>query len=83
MNDADIHLKLLGAIDKLEQAAGVAIRDHAGASGLDVPHFPLQKLTRHFRLDNVVNACAAATPVALGQFHQRQIGDAFQELLDF
>ena len=64
----------------MQQAAGIAGRDDLRLRGSEVSHFPVQEILSHLRLDQVVNARAAATPSALRQFHECQSRDGPQQL---
>ena len=46
----------------------------------DVVQFAVEKFVGHFRLDQIVNARAAAAPGAFGQFDQFQIRNRLQDL---
>ena len=39
-------------------------------------NLPFEKVARHFRLDQVIDACAAAAPGALGKFDEFEMGIA-------
>src|SRR6185503_11717514 len=69
-----------GAIDYLEQAAGIAGRDHFAARGTDVLHLSVQELAGHLGLRQVVNPGAAATPVGFRQLDEFQPGNGPQKL---
>ena len=59
---------------------GVAVGHDGGAGGLDVLELAVQELVGHLRLDDVVDAGAAAAPGALRQLDQLQVRDQAQQL---
>ena len=67
MGYAHVHPLLFSAVDELEQATGVAVGHDRGERRGDVFHLPFQQLIGHHWLGEVINARAAATPVALRQ----------------
>ena len=75
VSHAEFYASQLCAIDQLQKAAGIAGRDDRGAGALDVLELALQELVGHPRLDEIVDAGAAAAPVALGQFDEPEAGD--------
>ena len=79
MRSAEVQAFRLRAVDDLEQAAGVAGGDDFRLGRADVLHLAFEELVGHLGLREVVNARAAAAPVALGQFHELHTGDGFQQ----
>jgi len=63
MDHAEVQSALFGAVDELEEAAGVGGGDDGCAGGLDVVEFALEELVGHFRLDEVVDAGGASQEV--------------------
>src|ERR1039457_5033073 len=80
VDNTQVQALVFGAVDKLEQAAGVAVGHDAGAGRFDVLELAVQKLVGHLRLHNVVNAGAAAAPQAFRQLDQLQVRDQAQQL---
>jgi len=79
MRSAEVQAFRLRAVDDLEQAAGVAGGDDFRPGRADVLHLAFEELVGHLGLREVVDARAAAAPVALGQFHELHTGDGFQQ----
>ena len=79
MHDAHGQLPVAEAVHDLEQATGVAGRDHLGARGLDMLNLAFEEVARHFRLDQVIDARAAAAPRALGKFDEFEIRESRAE----
>ena len=80
MNDAQLHPSLFRAIDELQETTGISGGNNFRAGGLDVGEFALQQVIGHFRLNEVVNAGAAAAPVRLGRLDEFQIQNRPQHL---
>lgn len=68
------------AVHHVREAAGISRRDHLSFRRFDVVQFAVEKLVRHFRLDQIVNARAAATPGAFGKLGQIQVRNGLQNL---
>lgn len=75
MDDAKRESLLAGAIENLEETAGVPGGDSRCAGGFDVAEFACEEVASHFGLDQIVNAGATAAPGALGKFDQFEIGN--------
>src|SRR5688572_27866477 len=73
MRNAHGQLLLAEAIHDLEEAAGIAGRDDLGTRGLDMLNYAFEKVARHFGLDQVIDARAAAAPRAFGEFNEFEI----------
>jgi hypothetical protein len=69
MHDAHRQLPVAEAIHDLEEAAGIAGRDHVSTRGLDMLNLAFEKVARHFGLDQVIDARAAAAPRTLRKFN--------------
>ena len=79
MRDAQWQAFAFRAVDELEQAPWVARGDDFAACRADVLHLPIEKLIGHLGLSEIVNACAAAAPVALREFNELHAGNGFEQ----
>ena len=70
MHDTQVHAFLLSPVDDLEETAGIAGSNDVSASGFDVLDFSLEQLVRHFGLNDVVDARAAAAPRRFGELDE-------------
>jgi hypothetical protein len=68
------------AVGDVGQAAGIAGRHDGGFGGDDVLELAVQQLIGHLRLDQIVDARAAAAPSALRQLRQCELGNGAQNL---
>ena len=80
MGGAEFQPFLLRAVDELEQATGIPGGDDLRLGRTDVLHLAFEKFVCHFRLREIVNARAAATPTGLGQLDEFQTRDRLQKL---
>ena len=78
MDEADGHLMAADAVEHVGEATGICAGDDRCVCFFDVAEFAVEKLVGHFRLNQIVNARAAAAPVAFGEFDQLQVGNRFQ-----
>ena len=67
------------AVLDLKETTGIAGGDNGRARGSDVVEFALEKFIRHFGLDQVVDARAAAAPHRLGQRHDVEAGNRIKQ----
>ena len=79
MDDAQGEAAFAGAVLDLEEAAGIAGGDGVGAGDCDVIEFTIEKLGGHFRLNDVIDAGAAAAPFAFSEFDEFEFGNRFQD----
>ena len=63
MDDAEVQTALFGAVDELKQATRVGGGDDGRAGGEDMAELAVEELAGHLRLDEVIDAGAAATPL--------------------
>ena len=68
MHDAHGQLPVAEAVHDLRRQPGLPVATTLGTRGLNMLNLALKKVARHFRLDQVIDACAAAAPGALGKF---------------
>src|SRR2546422_642489 len=54
----------------LKETAGIGCDDHLGAGAYNVVNLPPLQAFGHFRLGQIVGACAAAADIRLGQFDE-------------
>ena len=73
-------LRCFAPLIELQQATGVARGDDVRAGGSDVFELSVEEFVRHFRLGQVVNARAAATPIGFGKLDQLEIRNRPQQL---
>src|SRR5258706_314461 len=66
-------------VDDLQEATGIGRGHNLRAGGFDVLELALKKFVGHLRLDQIVNARAAATPGALRQLNEFEIWDGAQK----
>ena len=66
-------------IQNLEEAARIARGDDRRIGGFDVAEFALQEIAGHFGLDQIINPRAAATPGALGEFDEFEVGNGAEQ----
>ena len=80
MRDAEVDAVFASAVDDLKEATGISSGDGVHAGGFDSLNFAIEQVVGHFRLNDVVDAGAAAAPGAFGKFDEFQAGDGVQDL---
>ena len=80
MNHAQRQILFSRAVRHVRETTRISRCNDFTFRRFDVLQFSIKKFVRHFRLDQIVNARAAATPRAFGKLRQFQIRDCFQKL---
>src|SRR5262245_24226360 len=80
MCDAQREVGFSRAIQNLQETPRIPGGHNPAASGADMFELALKKLLRHFRLDQIINARAAATPRAFRQFNQFEMRNGTKNL---
>ena len=80
MNHSQRQILFSRAVRHVSEATGISRRNDIHFCRFDVLQLSVEKFVRHFRLNQIVDSGAAATPGAFGKFRQLQIGNRFQKL---
>ena len=78
MDNFEVEVLLPGTIDELQQTARVSSGDYRRTGSLNMSQLAFEELAGHLGLCQIVNSRAAATPGALGERRQLEVGDGMQ-----